>query len=100
MVIIILNQDLSDIAKYYWVNPGDGSKEEECEFNLRDWLSKDRVAYPVDSEVYSEMIWPQFDKKDMRKVDSITAVALDPPGSQTVKRTTWVPTNCIEIKQV
>lgn len=100
MIIYKLNKDLTDSAVFYWIEAGNGQPEENCSFGIQDYLSEGRILYPVDSEVYQQMIWPRLKKEDKKKINQLRAVSLDPHGSQNPVRTTWIPANAIEIAQI
>lgn len=100
MIVYKLNRDLTDVALYYWIGPGNGEPEEKNSFGIRDHLSGGRIVYPVDTEIYRQMIWPNLKKGDKKKIEQLTAIALDPPGYQTPGRTAWIPTIVIDIIQV
>ncbi len=97
MVVYKLNKDLTDSRKYYWIKNG---SEEGGSFPFKDHFTENRFLYPVDSKIWSQMEWPDLKRKDRRKIIELTSVALDPPGSQALERTAWVPTHSIEIIQV
>lgn len=99
MVVYKLNMDLTDTTKYYWIKPTDGSDEEK-ESKLQYYLTENRIVYPVDSEIYQQLNWPALKRNDKRRVNQLTAVAIDPPGDQCPERTAWIPTISIDIVQI
>jgi hypothetical protein len=83
---IRLLRDLTDVAKYPWIKD--------------DFLKEGRIVYHPDNKIKEQMKRPKLRRISSFKEVDLMPVALDQPGSQSIKRTEWIPVGATEAVRV